>query len=295
MARVCAYRMCHLFLTAAVFLLGFSLVGDDIYAKSSSRDERSNARRERVQHLLSDQQIDDSDAIKLIFKEDDNALPALLTALREGKNVERASWALASLGGPKEREILRNMIGAEKDDEKKLLMSSFLAGALVEPSSDKEWLFLETCLRGYKDESPASFSAALALGVNGSPQALHLLQSVVPTDQSLVSDNDTVQEVRQAIRWIEQRSSKGNKETTRTETGSDSEQIKHIVLENAFYAGGKRERFSVEDIVFTREKNRALVSVEIDRSPKEAQGYDIVLERSSGMWRIVGVWATWAT
>jgi ABC-type transporter MlaC component len=55
------------------------------------------------------------------------------------------------------------------------------------------------------------------------------------------------------------------------------------------------ERLSVENIVFTREKNRALISVEVDRSPKEAQGYNMVLEQSSGTWKIVGVWATWAT
>jgi hypothetical protein len=231
--------MCHVFLTAALFLLVFSLVAGDIHAGSSSRDGTNEPSRERVQRLLSDQHIDDSEAIRLIFKEDEIALPLLLTALRERKNVERASWALASLGGPKEREVLRSTIAAEKDHEKKWLMSSFLAGALVEPASDEEWHFLETCLREYKNEDRAlaSFSAALALGVNASPQALRLLETVVAPGQSPTPDNDTFQEVTQAIQWIKHRSSLA-KAAAPAKSESDSEQIKHVVLGNAFYAKG---------------------------------------------------------
>ncbi len=294
MAKVSTHRISQVFLTAALLLLVFGLAGGDVNAGSpSSKDGTNKPSRERVQRLLSDQHIDDSDAIRLIFREDESAVPVLLTALRERKNMERASWALASLGGPKEREVLRNMIAVEKDQEKKWLMSSFLAGALVEPASKEEWYFLEACLKWYRDEDKAlaSFSSALALGVNASPEALRLLESVVPSSQSLTPDNDTVQEAKQAIRWIKHRSSLG---TASAGSESDSEQIKHVVLGNAFYAEGEREHFSVEDIVFTREKGRALVSVEVYRSPKDAHGYNIVLERRSGAWKIVGVWASWA-
>jgi hypothetical protein len=262
-------------------------------AESRLKFAKNDRSVERIKHLLSDQKIDDSDAIKLIFREDDNALPALVAALQEGRNVERASWALASLGGPKEREILQRLIGVQKDPKKKWLMSSFLAGALVEPSSEQEWNFLANCLKQYRQESRtyASFSAALALGINGSPKALHLLQAALPQDQ-VAGDSDAVQEMRQAIHWIEGKSLH-SKESI--QTGSDSEQIKRIVLETAFYADGKRESVSTEDIVFTRERSRALVSVQVDRSPNETQGYDIVLERNPGAWKIVAVWATWAT
>jgi hypothetical protein len=285
--------MCYLVLMAALFLPGSSLVASGTHGRNSSRDESEEQSRERVQRLLSDQQIDDSDAINLIFKEDDDkAIPTLLRALREGKNVERASWAVAYLGGPKEREILRNVIANEKNQQKKWLMASFLAGALVEPASSEEWNFLETCLKGYKNENAdlASFSAALALGVNASPQALHLLQTVVPPNQSSALDNDTVQEVRQAIRWIKQKSSA----TAHPENGCDLEQIKQIVSKNAFFADEDPEHFSVEDIVFTGKKGRALVSIQIYRGPKDAHGYDVVLEHRSGMWKIIGVWFSWA-
>jgi hypothetical protein len=110
-------------------------------------------------------------------------------------------------------------------------MSSFLAGALVEPASDEEWHFLETCLREYKNEDRAlaSFSAALALGVNASPQALRLLETVVAPGQSPTPDNDTFQEVTQAIQWIKHRSSLA-KAAAPAKSESDSEQIKHVFL-----------------------------------------------------------------
>lgn len=296
MAKVCDYRLSYLFLMAALILLGPNLVADAIYARSSYLDPPNEGIDEKVQHLLSDQQIEDLEAIKLIFKEGDTTLPALVSALREGKSVERASWALATLGGRQQREILRRMIATQKDPDKKWLMAGFLAGALVEPSSDEEWNFLETCLKGYRDQSTgmASFYAALALGANASPKALHLLQTVVTSDQSQTPDNDALQEISQAIRWIEQRSSMGA-QATPDQRGPDSELIKRIVLENASYAVGKDNHLSVEDITFTRENNRALVSVEVDRGRKVAQGYNIVLERTAGKWKIVGVWATWVT
>lgn len=299
MARVRAYRMWYLFLTVPLVLLGFNLFGGEIHARTLSRDGRSESARERVQRFLSDQQIEDSDAIGLIFKEDDSALPILLTALREGRNMERASWALASLGGPKEREILLRVIATEKDHEKKWLMSSFLAGALVAPSSNQEWHFLETCLEGYKEENAAqenaalaSFSAAVALGINGSPRALQLLRTAAPSNQTPNSDNDTAQVIRDAIRWIKERAN-SNKQTIPAETKSDSEQIKQVVLGNAFYAEGQLDSLSVEDIAFTRDKARALVTVEV-RGPTDVLGYDLVLDRRSGVWKITGVWVSWA-
>lgn len=282
---------CNLFIMMTLLFLASSLGG---VSHSQANNGITETHREGVDQLLNDQQIDDSEAIHLIFKEGDNALPVLLTALREGRNMERASWAVASLGGPKEREILRRVIAAEKDYEKKWLMSSFLAGALVEPSSNEEWRFLENCLKGHKDESRAlaSFSAAVALGINGTPRALQFLQTLVPSGQAPQPDNDTVQVVSEAIRWIKERAN-SNKPAIPAETNSDSGQIKQVILENAFYAQGQQERLSVSDIVFTRDKGRALAVVEI-RGPTDSLGYDLVLDGRSGAWRITGVWASWA-
>lgn len=298
MPRVRGCGQHNLFLSTVLLLVCLSLETVVTHGRSWPIEGKNELTSGTIERILSDQQIDDSEAIKLIFKEDRSALPALLAALHEGRNVERASWALASLGGPKEKEFLRDVIGAQKNPEKKWLMSSFLAGALVEPSSDQEWSFLANCLKQYADERRifASFSAALALGVNASPKALHLLQTAITPEQP-APDNDAVQEIRQAIHWIKQNPSV-SKDTPRAETGSDSEQIKHIVPEGGFYAGGKRVGLSVEDIAFTEERERALVSVEVVRGPKEIQGYDIVLERipsASGAWKVVGVWVIWTT
>jgi hypothetical protein len=190
-----AYGNRYLLLTAILFLLPSRSVTSDIRPRGFSKDESDHSSSETVQQLLSDQRIDDLDAIKLIFKEGDNALPALLSALKEGKNIERASWALAYLGGPSEHKVLRGVFTTEKNQQKKWLIASFLAGALVEPASVEEWQFLEACLGSYKIESRAfaSFSAAVALGINASPHSLNLLQSVAE-GEALTSGNDTIQQ-----------------------------------------------------------------------------------------------------
>lgn len=269
-----------LVLTAVLCILGFRSAASEIEVPS----------QENVDELLSDQKIDDLEAVKLIFNEGDAALPTLVSALRDGKNVERAAWALAYLGGPNERRVLRDVIRREKSNEKKSVMASFLAGALVEPASPEEWQFLESCLKEYKNEDGAlaSFAAAIALGTNGSRHALNLLQSVKPETSN--SDNDTIQVVRQAIRWIEQGA---GKKSIRHETHSDAERIKQFVLQNAFLPEAEHKGMTVEQIVFTRDRGRALVSVEIYRGPKDAHGYNLVVERKNDMWKLDGTWISW--
>jgi len=81
---------------------------------------------------------------------------------------------------PKNAKILRELVAAEKNPEKKWVMAGFLAGALVEPASREEWDFLQSCVEGYRDQdqSYAIFLAVLALGINASPKGTQLLQSV---------------------------------------------------------------------------------------------------------------------
>ena len=137
--------------------------------------------------------------------------------------------------------------------------------------------------------------AVLALGENGSQRALEILQTVEPMEQPRDPDSDVaeiIEEIRYAIRWLTQKPP--NKPNTSAEVRSDSDQIKQIVLENAFYAEGQRANLSVEDVIFTQDKSRAVASVEIYHGPKNAQGYDVVVARRSGKWRVVGIWATWA-
>ncbi|HEY6385111.1 MAG TPA: hypothetical protein VIX91_05445 [Candidatus Acidoferrum sp.] len=281
-----------LILTAVLSTSDFRSIANDI---RSSRQEIDQPSREKVDKLLSDQKIDDSEAVKLIFKEGDTALPTLVSSLGNGKNVERASWALAYLGGANERKVLRDVIAREKNEEQKGVIAGFLAGALVEPASAEEWQFLESCLREYKNEDRAlaSFAAAIALGTNGSQHALALLQSVAPREpEASNSDNDTIQAVRQAIRWIKQGAGKGS---IRHEPESDSDQIKQIVLQETFFAGAQRKGTSVEQIAFTRDRSRALVSVQIYRGPRDAHGYNLVVERRNGMWKVTGAWLSWVS
>ncbi|MFZ3263180.1 MAG: hypothetical protein WA172_04215, partial [Terriglobales bacterium] len=206
-----------------------------------------------VQQLLSDNRTDDAEAAVRIFRLGREAVPTLVGALQKRTNVERASLALLYLGGPKERSVVRQFVAAEKDPEKKWVIASFLAGALVEPASAEEWGFLESCVKGYKDQAHgfASFSAVLALGINASPRALQLLQSVGSPAQVSESKNDTVEEAGRAIRWINDRSS--SKAPISIGNGPDSDQIKQTILNGTFFATTESENLSFEEITFTED------------------------------------------
>ena len=287
------YRACY-FVEVTMLLFCLSVAA----AKPQTRSNESvlDAASARIQGFLSDEEAEEPEVIHDIFKFGDKAIPTLVRALQNRKNVERAVWALVYLGGPKERKLLLDEISREKDKEMKLFMSSFLAGALVEPTSEEEWSFLAKCIKGYTDEEEglATGFAVLALGENGSQRALQILQTVEATKQPQDPDSDVagvIEEIHRAGRWITQKAA--NNPGILTEGKSDLEQIKQTVLENAFYAEGERANLSVEDVIFTPGKNRALASVEIYHGPKDAQGYDVVLERHSGKWRIIGIGWTW--
>jgi hypothetical protein len=294
MAVVCSYRACRMLLVIG-FLSGSASVVGKGYAQNRSGIETNESSGQSVQQLLSDSRADDAEAVGRIFRLGNEAMPTLVAALRKRTNVERASRALVYLGGPEERKVVRELIATEKDPEKKWVIASFLAGALVKPTSGEEWGFLESCVKGYKDEAKgfAAFSAVLALGINASPQALQLLQSVGSPGQRSGSENDTEEEAGQAIRWINQRSL--SRVSISAEKESDSDQIKRTILQDAFFAAGEPKNLSFEEIAFTQDRTHALVSLDVRGSNKNPHGYDIVLQRESGMWKITGAWFSWAS
>jgi hypothetical protein len=282
---------CSLLLSSLILRGPVPAAGND---HSQSRSEEINTlTQDRVPELLSDQR-DETEAIALIFELGNEAIPSLNDALRRGQQVERAARALAYLGGPEERKTLLRAIRAEKNVETKWVMSSFLAGALAEPASQEEWNFLQTCVNGDKDRKAnrlTALAAILALGTNASPKALQLLQTVSHIDHYRIQDDELAKEIAKAIYWIRQKPP--SQSVISGDAQSDSEQIKRIVLQSAFYAKGEEEHVSVEETVFAKDKSQALATVEIYHGPRNARGYDILLTKSSETWRIVGVWFSW--
>jgi hypothetical protein len=91
---------------ALVFLLGPGEVSTRLSAKDRSGSEITRS-TDSVEQLLSDQKIEDGEAVQRIFELGSASIPNLIAALQKGMNVERASRALAYLGGPEERRVLR--------------------------------------------------------------------------------------------------------------------------------------------------------------------------------------------
>jgi|SRR5579864_277834 len=280
-----------LFLIAEVGT-GSSLLQDNDHSTDRSQSDTVRAIEQRVQQLLADEQTEDDEAASTIFELDHRAVPVLVAALQEDKTVTRAARSLAYIGGPEERKILLAAVKSEKNSDKRLELSVLLAGALVQPASKEEWAFLENSIQRKKEGRDAvlAFSAALALGMNGSHSALQLLQKEEVARPAADTSDDSAKEIATAIQWIKHKRANSNTSSS----GSDSEKITKIVLANAFYAQGDSDQPSVERTVFTKDKTRALATVQIYHGPKNAQGYDVVLQKSEGVWKIVGIWFSWA-
>jgi hypothetical protein len=187
-------------------------------------------------------------------------------------------------------QALRNAVKAEQDKETSSVMSYWLTGALVGTTSESDLNFLKSSIEAARladddDESALpALSAALVLGMMGRRDSLPLLRKVAN------DENIGVEEIGKAIRWIEN----NNISKTKVRTSPREEElVKSIVLNGTFFAEDERDHTSVTEITFNRAHNKVLVSLEIYFGPKSARGYDLVLAKKGGEWRVIGIWFAW--
>jgi hypothetical protein len=245
-----------------------------------------------VQQNLTKDLEDDEDGARQLFLLGDEAVTPLIKLL-SGPNKEKrasAAKALAYIGNAQGMHALRNAVQSERDKEAKSVMSFFLAGGLVATTSESDLNFLrssiETARSADDDDETAmpALSAALTLGMMGGSDSLPLLRKVAK------DDNIGVEEIGKAIRWIE---TKSIRQTTARTSSSEEVLVKSIVLDGTFFAEEERKETSVTEVTFNRERNRVLVSLEIYLGPKSARGYDLVLSKRNGEWKVVGIWFAW--
>ncbi len=259
--------------------------------------------QDSVQRNLAKDLEDDENGTRQLFLVGDEAVPLLIKFLSDPDEEKRVSAArgLAYIGNQQGMQALRYAVTSEQDKEAKSEMSYFLAGGLVEATSESDLNFLRSSVvtaRFVDDDDDESalpaLSAALALGMMGRSDSLAVLRKVAR--EHIVGS----EEIAKAIRWIENKSIP--RRSTARASLSEEELIKNVILDDTFFAEQKREETSVTDMTFNRERNRVLVSLEIHRSLRRpgsrrwfAHGYDLVLAKESGEWRVVGIWFAWIT
>jgi PBS lyase HEAT-like repeat len=245
--------------------------------------------------------LDDEDGTRQLFILGDEAVPSLTKFLSDPNEEQRASAArsLAYIGNPEGILALRNAIQSEQNKEAKSEMSCFLAGGLVDTSSDSDLSVLRTSVEAARftddddDSSLVALSAALALGMIGKSDSLPILRKVAK------QDSVAMEEIAKAIRWIENKPAR--KRFAARTSATDEELVKNVVLKDTLFAEKEGDETSVTQITFNRGKDRALISLEIHRNLHTrskrlfAYGYDVVLAKREGEWKPAGIWFTWIT
>jgi hypothetical protein len=260
---------------------------------------RRHSIQERVRRNVAEA-FEDEDALRELFILGDGAVPSLIRFLSD-IDKDKGAWAargLAYIGNHQGMHAIRTTIRAEKDKETESAMSCFLAGGMVQTKSQSDLDFLRSSAETarFADDDEAAFSAvcaALALGMRGGSDSLAVLQKVANADVL------GVEEVGKAVQWIASKSTPG--QTPRAQSLSEDDLIKKTVLEDTFFAQEERGSTSVEELTFNRQRNKVLVSLEITDEQMEshhrrsARGYDLVLAKENGVWRVAGVWFAWIT
>jgi HEAT repeat protein len=245
-----------------------------------------------VPHDLAKDLEGDEDGARHLFLIGDEAVPALIRFLSDPDNEKRigAARALAYIGNREGMRALQIAFKSEKDEEVKSAMSSYYAGGLVGTLSKSDLHFLKSSVetaRFTDDDDESAFpaiTAALALGMMRRKDSLVLLRKVAKQD--VIGS----EEVSEAIRWINNPRPRQTRIGTST---SEDDLVKNAVLKDTFFVEGKRDDTSVSELTFNRERNKALVSLDIYQNPRTRYGYDLVLAKNNGRWKVVGIWFAW--
>jgi hypothetical protein len=250
-----------------------------------------NSIQESVRRNLSED-VEEEDGARNLFLLGDEAVPSLINFLYDSNKAIRVSAArgLAYIGNQEGMQALRIAVKAERDKETKSAISCFLAGGLVGTKSESDLHFLRSSVEradfaGNDEKDFPAFCAALALGMIGRSDSLPILRKAVG------ADSPDSEEIGKAILWMENKSVSG--QVTTGPPSSNEELIKRFVLDDTFFAARERDKTSVENVAFNHARIKVLVSLEIYLNPKSARGYDLVLAKEDGVWRVTGIWFAW--
>jgi hypothetical protein len=269
------------------------LVGSAIFFGAERQEEQKitpqRSIQDSVQQNLTRDVEDDEDGVRELFLVGDGAVAPLIKFLSDPDKEKRASAAkaLAYIGNPQGVQALRNAIKSERDKETKSTMTFFLIGGLVATTSESDLNFLKKTIetaRFADDGNPSDllgFSAALTFGMMRRSDSLGLLRKL---------PKDSIEEIGKAIRWTE---SKSVPQLKTPVSASEEDLVRTYVLDGTFFAEEERDKTSVTELTFSSKRNKVLISLEIYQGPKSARGYDLVLSKMSGEWKVEGIWFAW--
>jgi len=286
------------FSRARLFVLaGFLASATSVFSQAhqdaiEKRDDLpANSIQEKVRRIM-EEDLEDEGAITELFVLGDEAVPSLIKFLSDGNKERRAGAArgLAIIGNQQGMQALRRATKVERDKEVKSAMSCFLFGGLASTKLESDMEFLRSSIEKarFADDNEEDFPAvcaALGLGMIGRRDSLAVLRKAAGAD--LVDS----EEIGKAVKWIENKSRPG--QLTSDPSLNDEEVIKRTVLERTFFAQAERDETSVNQLTFGPGRTKVLVSLEIYHGPRSARGYDLVLAKESGIWRVVGIWFAW--
>lgn len=235
---------------------------------------------------------DDEDGARRLFFIGDKAVPSLIKFLSGPDQEKRiaAARALAYIGNQEGDQALRTAAKTEQDNETKSAILSYLAGGMVGTTSESDLNFLKRSIQIAPlsdDGEPGmpAISAALALGMMARNDSLGLLRKIAKEDEIGSA------EIAEALRWIENRRSAQH--TGAGTPTNDDDRVKKILLNDTFFAEAKPGEVSISALTFNHKRDKVLVSLDMYRAPRERYGYDLVLAKKNGDWKVVGIWFAW--
>jgi hypothetical protein len=259
-----------------------------------------------------------SQSERSVLEAGETAIPLLKTGLSDGSNDQRRAvgmYLLSLVGTNEARDILRHQYNLRREPWTKVLL--IFCMSVLGDHADVP--FLIDSLKGehYGDEWPPIEQAALALGILRAKEAIPALKSCASEDTGSIASDAA----KEALKWM----THGPPSTPQINDAPEREQILLTMFRsgiprtdwaNVFYEEDHHLKWSFAnggwtfqkvvferaasdapsirfDVHVTKDHSKALVAVGMTFGPLNGKGYNYLLKKVNGQWKVVAMLSTW--
>lgn len=242
----------------------------------------AEALRKELSDILTSNSFNESASIDNLIKNYEHIEPTLVAFLDNPHIRANAALLLLELGNDSIADLVISKANSLNENEFKQI-ESLNCGALVSPKNDKQWDFMRRCLSPNRKSGGDSYlpvqNCGLALGANNDPKSLEILKSYQKKQ-----GEETHWCVKNAIAF---------KNINPSGVAPDKEI--NIAIRNVLpvFLDEKRQKAAKFSIKYNNKQNIAIVELSVILGPLSGQGYRLVLTKSSDLWALKCIWATW--
>jgi len=228
--------------------------------------------------------------MKKLFTLGEAAVPYLVKSLEDSEVAIEAARALCFIGNQEGIVKVEEFLSKNPNHDRSDAVRYFLRGTLVDSANKDEVNKLFRAVASYED---GLGEALMVLAVSDNPASLEYLEKAY----------DELQQPQERPPWFNNHlntlktiiTHKKERQPAQKTFTNDEEAIKATLHTNPYflrYSWAGPQDINISQLVFNPSGDSVLVT-ESEGSGEGGRGHTVVLKKTAGSWKIIGIWLAW--